>query len=103
MTRVRLDGYELRKVWQGRVLQEIKDHVPVEVWDRDVRHHDSDLEVLVYHPIVEFPTAAEKANYTKQWQPGACGYHALVRPDPAPALRLLPCPTRCALERWAAS
>ena len=52
--------------------------MPVEVWDRDVRHHDSDPEVLVYHPIVEFPTAAEKANYTKQWQPDFFEEHGTV-------------------------
>ena len=69
MTRVKLDGFTLEKRWHGRVLQEIKDHKPVEVWKRDIRHHDSDPEILVYHPIVEFPSAAEKANYHKQWQP----------------------------------
>ena len=69
MTRVKLDGFTLEKRWHGRVLQEIKDHKPVEVWKRDVRHHDSDPEVLVYHPVVEFPSAAEKAMYSKQWQP----------------------------------
>ena len=52
MTRVKLDGFTLEKRWHGRVLQEIKEHKPVEVWKRDVRHHDSDPEVLVYHPIM---------------------------------------------------
>ena len=30
MTRVKLDGFTLEKRWHGRVLQEIKDHKPVE-------------------------------------------------------------------------
>ena len=69
MVRIEIDGHKVIKAWSGRLLYEIKDHKSVEKWERDLRRCAENPDVLVWHPIVEPPTQAEKAMYSKQWQP----------------------------------
>ena len=69
MVRIEYEGHKLTKAWSGRLLYEIKDHKSVEKWERDIRHTIEDPKILIWHPVVEPPTQAEKAMYSKQWQP----------------------------------
>ena len=69
MVRIEYEGHKLTKAWSGRLLCEIKDHKSVEKWERDIRHTIEKPEILIWHPVVEPPTQAEKAMYSKQWQP----------------------------------
>ena len=64
MVRIEYEGHKLTKAWSGRLLYEIKDHKSVEKWERDIRHTIEDPKILIWHPVVEPPTQAEKAMYS---------------------------------------
>ena len=81
MVRIEIDGHKVIKAWSGRLLYEIKDHKSVEKWERDLRHCAENPDVLIWHPIVEPPTQAEKAMYSKQWQPEFFEEHGTVVPE----------------------
>ena len=81
MVRVEYEGHPLLKAWPGRLMWELKDHKSVEKWPRDYRHCNDDPDKLIWHPIVEPPTSAEKKMYSKQWQPEFFEEHGTVVPE----------------------
>ena len=81
MVRIELDGHRLIKGWSGRLMYEMADHKSVEKWPRDTRHCNDDPDTLIWHPIVEPPASADKAMYSKQWQPEFFEGHGTVVPE----------------------